>query len=210
MTWVKICGITRAQDARAAAAAGADAIGLVFYAPSPRALTPDAAAAIAGAVPAGLLKIGVFVDAPLAAMVAAVRRVPLDMIQLHGDEPPEIAALLPVPVIRAVRTPGHAARYAGHPAAALLVDGAAPGFYGGTGTAADATLMAAVPRGRRLILAGGLTPENIAARVARFAPWGVDTASGVESAPGVKDSARIVAFVAAAKASSALPEARTA
>ncbi len=211
MTWVKICGITRAEDALAAAAAGADAVGFVFYPPSPRAVTPARAAEIAAVVPAGVAKIGVFVNETVGRMAEIRARAGLDCIQLHGDEAPEIALALPCPVVRAFRAAprdlDEAARVARYPAAAVLVDGERAGFYGGTGAAASQGAIAAARRARRWILSGGLTPDTVAAKIAALAPWGVDVSSGVEAAAsaggarGVKDSNRIAAFVAAVRAS---------
>jgi phosphoribosylanthranilate isomerase len=205
VTWVKICGITRVEDALAAVEAGADAIGFVFYPPSPRAVTPARAATIAAALPPGLAKIGVFVNETLARMAEIRARVGLDCIQLHGDEAPVIALALPCPVIRAFRAAprdlDEAGRMARYPAAAVLVDGERAGFYGGTGTPASQGAIAAARRARRWILSGGLAPENVAAKIAALAPWGVDVSTGVEDAPGIKNSNRIAAFVAAVRAS---------
>lgn len=209
MTWVKICGITRVEDARAAAEAGADAIGFVFYPPSPRAVSPARAAAIAAALPRGVAIVGVFVNETVARMAEVRARVGLDCIQLHGDEAPEVALALPCPTIRAFRAAPRdleeAARIARYPAAAVLVDGARAGFYGGTGVPAAQGAVAAARRARRWILSGGLAPENVAAKIAAFAPWGVDVSTGVEAAPGIKDSNRIAAFMAAVRASGSGP-----
>jgi phosphoribosylanthranilate isomerase len=205
MTWIKICGITRAEDARAALAAGADAIGFVFYPPSPRAIAPARAAEIAAALPAGFAKVGVFVDESVARMAEIRARVGLDCIQLHGDEAPDLALALPCPVIRAFRTAPRdfeeAAGMARYPAAAVLVDGERAGFYGGTGLPASQGVIAAARRARRWILSGGLAPGNVADKIAALAPWGVDVSTGVEAAPGIKDAKRIAAFVAAVRAS---------
>ena len=210
MTWIKICGITRVEDGLAAAAAGADAVGFVFYPPSPRAVSPGHAADIAAALPSHVAKVGVFVNETVARMTEIRARVGLDVIQLHGEEGPEIALAVPGPVIRAirgaVRDAVEAAAIAHYPAAAMLVDGERAGFYGGTGASAAQSAIAAARRARRWILSGGLAPESIAARIAALAPWGVDVSSGVEvpaeagGAPGIKDSDRIAAFVAAVRA----------
>lgn len=209
MTWVKICGITRIEDALAAAAAGADAVGFVFYPPSPRAVAPARAAAIVAALPRGIARVGVFVNEGAARMAEIRALAGLDCIQLHGDEPPEVARALPCPVIRAFRAaPRDAAEadeIAVFPAAAVLVDGERAGFYGGTGTPASRGVIAAARRARRWILSGGLAPENVAAEIAALTPWGVDVSTGVESSPGVKDANRIAAFVAAVRASGARP-----
>jgi phosphoribosylanthranilate isomerase len=205
VTWIKICGITRVEDALATAEAGADAIGFVFYAPSPRAVASGRAAEIAAALPRGLAKIGVFVNETVTRMNDVCAQVGLDCIQLHGDEAPAVARALACPVIRAFRAAprdrDEAARMARYPAAALLVDGERAGFYGGTGVPASQAVIAAARRARRWILSGGLVPETVAAKIAALAPWGVDVSSGVERAPGIKDQNRIAAFVAAVRAS---------
>jgi phosphoribosylanthranilate isomerase len=209
MTWIKICGITRLDDARAAAAAGADAIGFVFYPPSPRAVAPGRAAEIAAALPRGLCKIGVFVNETAARMAEIRAEVDLDCLQLHGDESPEMALALPGPVIRAMRSAprdlDEADAIAAYPAAAVLVDGERAGFYGGTGAPASQGAIAAARRARRWILSGGLSPETVAAKIAALAPWGVDVSTGVETAPGLKSHDRIAAFVAAVRASGSGP-----
>ena len=209
MTWVKVCGITRVEDARAAAEAGADAIGFVFYPPSPRAIAPARAAQIAAALPRGIAKIGVFVNESVTRMAEIHAQIGLDCIQLHGDEPPEVALALPCPVIRAFRAAprdlAEAAFIARYPAAAVLVDGERAGFWGGTGTPASQGAIAAARRARRWILSGGLAPDNVAAKIAALAPWGVDVSTGVESSPGVKDANRIAAFMAAVRASGSGP-----
>jgi phosphoribosylanthranilate isomerase len=209
VTWVKICGITRVEDALAAAAAGADAIGFVFYPPSPRAVSPERAAEIAAALPRGVARIGVFVNESVERMTEIRSRAGLDCIQLHGDESPDVATALPCPAIRAFRAVPRdfeeAAFVARYPAAAVLVDGARAGFYGGTGTPASHAAIAAARRARRWILSGGLTPETVAAKIAALAPWGVDVSTGVESAPGLKDANRIAAFMAAVRASGSGP-----
>jgi phosphoribosylanthranilate isomerase len=217
---IKICGITRIEDAAVAAEAGADAIGLNFYAKSPRCVSLETAATIAQAVAGGPLVVGVFVNASAAEIAQAVASVPLGAIQLHGDEQPEFVDELPpgVPVIRAARigTAGlaEAAAYrdacvaAGRPLAAVLLDASVkvqPGeevVYGGSGhrldwprVAAERGVLASTP----VILAGGLTPVNVAEAISVSRCDGVDTASGVESSPGVKDHEMVRAFVAAAR-----------
>lgn len=196
---IKICGITRPEDAREAERAGADAIGMIFAPGSARRVTPERAEAIGAAVGPLLVRVGVFVDAPLDDVRALVERLRLGAVQLHGSEPPAYAAALRerVPVIRAVAfreglTPGSLAAY---PADAVLLDAARPGS--GTAFAWDA---ARAWRGHpRLILAGGLGPDTVGRGIAALAPYGVDVASGVERAPGEKDAARVRAFVQAAR-----------
>jgi len=207
VTWIKICGIAREADSAAAAAAGADAVGFVFYPPSPRAVSPERAAALAALLPAGIARVGVFVGETVARMAAIRDLVGLDYVQLHGPGDPVAARSLRCKLIHAVRRPEEAAIVAGYPGEAVLVDGDRAGFHGGTGTPASAAAIAAARRARRWILSGGLTPETVAARIAAFAPWGVDVSSGIESAPGVKDANKIAAFVAAVRASDSSPKA---
>lgn len=198
MTWIKICGLTRVEDA--AAVAGADAAGFVFHPPSPRVVDPMRAAAIAAALRPGIARVGVFVNAAPAYIDAVRRAVGLDIVQLHGDEPAEAVAAIACQVIRAVRRPEDFAR-ARH--AVVLVDGARPGFYGGTGMRAAPAVIDAAQRQRRWILSGGLDAATVAAEIAALAPWGVDVSSGVERAPGLKDADKIAAFIAAVRHSDA-------
>jgi phosphoribosylanthranilate isomerase len=231
MFHVKICGITTAVDALAVAAAGADAVGLNFVPGSPRCLDRDRARAVAAAVPSGVLRVGVFAGASPADMLSLAHDVGLDAIQLHGclpgsgatglpTEAPEVcAALAGLGVIRAVRleTAGleparrwlEAAGRCGRLPDLVLVDaslprGAVAGRLGGTGATVDwDALVAAGPLPVPLALAGGLTPGNVAMAIERTGIGAVDVASGVESAPGVKDPALVRAFVAAARAARA-------
>lgn len=228
MLRIKICGVTTPDDAVAAAAAGADALGINFYPPSPRSVSPQQAAAIAAAVRtaadrAGVAPprlIGVFVNEPVARIAALQRDLKLTGVQLHGDETPadlaDVAAACEPGtwLIRAVRLAADeslerlAQTLAAHAAAgrvpdALLVDAAAGAAYGGTGRTLDWESLgtrSTLDGGVSLILAGGLHPGNVGAAIAAARPDGVDVASGVESAPGVKDAGRMVQFVAAARA----------
>jgi phosphoribosylanthranilate isomerase len=194
---VKICGITRADDARAAADAGADAIGLVF-ADSPRRVTPGQARAICAAVPPFITVVGLFVDAPAALIREVLGQVPLDLIQFHGRETPEDCRAFGRRYIKAIHmkdgldVKAEAQRYAD--AAGVLLDSFHSQLAGGSGERFDWTR---VPRdcGRPLILAGGLTPENVAQAIAIAQPYAVDVSSGVEQSKGIKDAARIAAFV---------------
>jgi len=218
-TRVKICGITRPEWARLAAEAGADAIGLIF-APSPRRVDAATAEAIIEALPPWVAAVGVFVDAPLAEVRDLAERLHLAAVQLHGAEPPEApAGLRPLKVIKAVplgaegdleavRRWHAAARAAGRTPDAYLVDAPpAGGRRGGTGRGADWRLA------RRLrdempvpvILAGGLGPDNVAEAVRTVRPWGVDTSSGTEAAPGEKSPEKVRAFVEAVRAADREP-----
>jgi phosphoribosylanthranilate isomerase len=200
---IKICGITRIEDALAAVAAGADAIGLVFYARSPRAVTPAQAKAIVAALPPFVTSVGLFVDMPRAELKQLLAEVPLDLLQFHGDESPEDCAGHGRPFIKALRVkPGDdvAAAIARYPeAAGILLDTYVPGTPGGTGEAFDWSL---VPRdaAKPVVLAGGLTPDNVGDAVRQVRPYAVDVSGGVEASKGIKDAAKIKAFIQRARA----------
>ncbi len=205
---VKICGITKPEDAACAIEAGADALGFVFWYMSPRKVDPARAAAIARDLPRSVLRIGVFVDTPREEMARIADEVGLDMLQLHGDEAPEILAGMPRRVIKAVRVDkrfshDEALRYVDK-AAGILVDTRLPGetqLPGGTGVPFDWSLVAGLARRVPfLMLAGGLGPDNVAQAIRAVRPHAVDVSSGVEGLPGRKDPLKIRAFVAAARA----------
>lgn len=197
MTRVKICGITRAEDARAAAAAGASAIGLVFWPRSPRAVTAGAAREIVAAVPAGVPAIGVFVNQSIEEINDTVERAGLFGVQLHGDEPIEYLARMRRPVIRSM-TLADAGRLDEFPShVTLLLDAADPERRGGTGRTIDWAAARPLARRRPIVLAGGLTPDNVGEAIRAAGPYAVDVSSGVEAAPGVKDHARMRAFMEA-------------
>lgn len=197
-TRAKICGITRIEDGLAAAAAGADAIGLVFYAKSPRAVGADQAAGICAALPPFVTTVGLFVNAAEEEVQAVMDEVPLDLLQFHGDESAEYCRRFRRPWIKAVRmTEGIdltavAAEYRG--ASALLLDSYQKGVPGGTGHAFD---WARVPADLTMpvILAGGLGPDNVAEAVRQVHPYAVDVSSGVEQEKGIKDADKIIAFM---------------
>jgi phosphoribosylanthranilate isomerase len=212
---IKICGVTNIADARAAADAGADAIGLNFFSESRRCVDVESARQIAATIPAGVTKVGVFVNHDANDVIRTVERVGLDAVQLHGDEPPEYLSRIPrnVPILRAFhcRSEGLAplvgyldnCRRLGRLPDAVLVDADAGADFGGKGQLADWALISrdrAALSHLPLILAGGLDPQNVAGAIASLHPDAVDVASGVESAPGRKDHDRIVDFVAAARA----------
>ena len=209
-TRVKICGITRVEDAIAAAQAGADAIGLVFWAGTPRCVNFGQARSIVAALPAFVTVVGLFVDPQPEAVRAALAAVPLDLLQFHGDEPPELCGSFDRPYLKAVPVrPGvdllqYAARF--DAAQGLLFDAFQPGgLPGGTGKTFDWTQLPpqlSQPTTRRLILSGGLTAQNVAAAVRQLRPWAVDVSSGVEITEasgsvrkGIKSSTKIVAFI---------------
>ena len=193
--FVKICGITRAEDAEAAVALGANALGFVFWPKSPRYVDPYRARAIVASLPPFVSAVGLFVNQPAAHIASVASLARLGVVQLHGDETPEDAAALGRPVVRAL--PVH---QAGHdlerwPArVTILLDAHDPDRRGGTGRTIDWDLAAAVARRRRILLAGGLNPDNVAAAVERVRPFGIDVSSGVERAPGVKDIGRLRAL----------------
>jgi phosphoribosylanthranilate isomerase len=197
-TAVKICGITRPEDGRAAAHAGAHAIGLVFYRGSPRHVSLDQARAVTDALPPFVTVVGLFVDPQPEEVEQALARVPIQLLQFHGDEDPAFCAGFRVPYIKAVRmAPGvDLLQYARlHRAAkGLLVDAFVAGAHGGTGQAFD---WGSIPHELPfpLILAGGLAPENVGAAIRQVRPWAVDVSSGVEREKGIKDAARIAAFI---------------
>ena len=200
---VKICGLTRPEDAQAAAAAGADLVGFMFYQPSPRCVSFAQAAALSRVLPAHIVRVGVFVNPDADTVTQAIATCGLTMLQFHGDEPPDFCAQFGLMTLKAfrIRDAASLAALPSHPADAWLLDAWSPAAPGGTGERFNWDLAVAARKlGRPIFLAGGLTPENVAAAVRQVQPFGVDVSSGVESAPGVKDAAKIHAFVAAAKA----------
>ena len=204
-TRVKICGIRTVEDAQAAARAGADAIGLVFYGPSPRHVTVEQAACIAGSLPPYVMAVGLFVDAPDAQVRDVLSAVPLDLLQFHGSETIDFCMQFDKPFVQAVRMrPGvdllQCRRQSMHSrplSRGLLVDAFVPGLHGGTGQSFDWSLIPGPLRGE-VILSGGLTPTNVRDAVRQVRPWAVDVSSGVErsSGPkGVKDPGLIERFI---------------
>jgi phosphoribosylanthranilate isomerase len=201
-TRVKICGLTRDADLAAAVETGADAVGLVFFAPSPRAVEVEQARRLREALPPFVTSVGLFVDASPAFVRRVLESVPLDLLQFHGAESPEYCDAFSRPWIKAIRMRAGtdpatlAARYSR--AAGLLLDTYDPAAVGGTGRRFDWEL---VPDqlAPRIILAGGLNPENVADAVRRVRPYAVDVSGGVESAKGVKDRAKMEAFLQGVK-----------
>ncbi|HBO44403.1 MAG TPA: phosphoribosylanthranilate isomerase [Planctomycetaceae bacterium] len=212
---IKICGATTIDDARLIAAAGADAVGFNFYPGSKRHVTVEQAREMDAALPSHLIRVGVFVNSPAADIRTTVEAVGLDAIQLHGDEPPEflleLARTVATPMIRAFRLGPEGTMPIGRylhrcaelacPLRMILIDGYRPGSYGGTGMTFDWKLLKDFSREgiTPLILAGGLTPENVAEAIETARPAAVDVAGGVESSPGRKDQRLVRAFVAAAR-----------
>jgi len=197
-TRIKICGITRVQDARAAAECGADAIGLVFYPPSPRYLSTERAVELRDALPPFVQTVALFVNPDAAQVAQVLQRVRPGLLQFHGEETPEFCGQFGVPFVKACRMrPGGDALEYLRPfsrAAAWLFDSHVP-EYGGVGEGFDLSLLPAVKE-KPVILSGGLSPASVAEAIRRVRPWGVDVSSGVESAKGVKDAAKIAAFIA--------------
>ena len=197
-TRVKICGITRIEDALEAVKQGADAIGLVFYPPSPRHVTPELAAEIVKKIPAFVSVVGLFVDADPAEIERTLTMVHLDVLQFHGAETPAQCRQFSKPYMKAVRVKSDtnlvqcAADYAD--AKALLLDAFAEGVPGGTGQVFDWTL---IPQNLALpvVLAGGLNAENVGQAISHVKPYAVDVSGGVEASKGIKDAAKIAAFM---------------
>lgn len=198
MTRIKICGITRAQDVLAAAHSGADALGLVFYAKSPRHVSIEQARQLALAIPPFVTVVGLFVNPQVDEVRKVLRQVALDVLQFHGEEEPEFCAQFGRPYLKAVRVKAGvnllqcAARYAS--AQGLLLDAYVEGTHGGTGEAFDWGL---IPHDLPLpvILSGGLYANNVAEAIRQVRPYAVDVSSGVEASKGIKDAAQIAAFI---------------
>jgi phosphoribosylanthranilate isomerase len=192
---VKICGITRAEDARLAASLGATAIGFIFWPSSPRAISPLRARAIVDALPASVTTVGVFVNAGRDEIEAAADEANLQAVQLHGDETPDLARSLSRRVIKAIPLTGDIdERVNEWPGTMLLLDAHDAARRGGTGRVVDWDRAAAIARAHDIILAGGLGPGNVADAVARVRPAGIDVSSGVESSPGIKDPGKLRAL----------------
>lgn len=195
---VKICGITRAEDGTAAAYAGADAVGFVFYARSPRNVNTEQVARIIGELPPFISKVGLFVDAVAEEVRAVLGNVQLDMLQFHGTESPEYCSQFGKPWLKAIRMmpdidlPNLEKLYAG--ASGLLLDSYVPGMPGGTGEAFGWDTLKS-PLQKPVVLAGGLNPGNVLQAVDKVRPYAVDVSTGVESAPGIKDSRKMNEFI---------------
>lgn len=197
MTRVKFCGLTRPEDVECAVSLGVDAIGLVFYANSARGVTVETAVTLAARIPAFVTRVGLFVDADAGWIREVAAAVRLNLVQLHGEETPDFCEGLALPYIKAFRVrPGiDFARvipaYAS--ASGVLLDAYRPGVPGGTGTAFDWRLIPETSQ--PVILAGGLTPDNVAEAVTQVAPWAVDVSGGIEALPGIKDPDKMRRFL---------------
>jgi len=198
--FIKICGITRIEDARAAIEQGASALGFVFWPSSPRFIDPARARDIVAALPDEVMTVGVFVNQPVRDVNEMAERATLGAVQVHGDESVAYVQQLTRPVIKAVvpERNGSAGQWPEY--VTLLVDAHDPIRRGGTGAKADWSAAAALARQRKVLLAGGLTPENVAEAIAEVQPFGIDVSSGVEATPGVKDHRRLAALFAAVAA----------
>jgi phosphoribosylanthranilate isomerase len=200
-TRIKICGITRSGDACAAAYAGADAIGLVFYAASPRALTVEAAQQLVASLPAFVSVVGLFVDAKRSLVESACAGLPLDLLQFHGAESEAYCSSFGRPYMKAMRVAADtdvAAQLGAYASAsAILLDTWREGVPGGTGLSFDWKQVPAQHAASRIVLAGGLNPLNVGAAIAQTGVYGVDVSGGVESAPGLKSIDKIRAFISA-------------
>ena len=194
--FVKICGITRLEDAQAAVDAGANAVGFVFWPKSPRRVDVERAREIASARPEDVTTVGVFVDQPLHEVNDVARRVGLHAVQLHGSEDSEYVRAMTRPVIKAVAVVGSQTPdvNAWPSNVTVLLDVHDPVKKGGTGQTIDWTVAASVASRRNVLLAGGLTPQNVGDAIARVRPYGIDVSSGVEVEPGIKDHGRIKAL----------------
>lgn len=198
LTRVKICGITRAEDAHAAAGAGADALGFVFYPPSPRNVDAGVARDIIRALPPFVTSVGLFVDPDPTDVKRVISIAPVDLLQFHGDETPQLCRSFGLPYIKVIRVrPGvdlleYARRF--DDSRGLLLDAYVSGTQGGTGTRFDWTL---IPENlpKPIVLSGGLDPDNVAEAIRQVRPAAVDVSSGVEAAKGIKDPRRILSFI---------------
>lgn len=202
MTKIKVCGIKTVEDARAAMDAGADLLGFNFYPKSPRYLEVGTCRDIMSVMRkyGHITYVGVFVNASTEEVRATMETCGLNLAQLHGDETSEMVQSLYGKAFKAFRgIPQNINGFAREEAPALLVDASVKGAYGGTGITADWRSAAELAKHYPLLLAGGLTPENVAEAVRQVRPWGVDVASGVEAAPGVKDAGKLKAFVKAVR-----------
>jgi phosphoribosylanthranilate isomerase len=200
-TRIKICGITDPDSAGLAAQCGADALGFMFYPPSPRFISFEAAAAIIAQLPPFVARVGVFVDPTPDAVHQAIDRTGIDTLQFHGNESPDFCARFPLATIKAfrVRDRTSLAPLSNYPCAAWLLDSYVPGQLGGSGNTFNWVLAReAAASGHPILLAGGLTPDNISQAIQTVRPFAVDVSSGVESAPGRKDPDRIRQFIAQA------------
>ena len=197
MIRVKICGNVTLKDTMAAVEAGADAVGFVFYARSPRVVSPKAVAAIVSHLPPFVTPVGLFVNEKPDVVRQIASDCGIHLVQLHGEESPQYCAELRLPVLKGIRVRRRedVSVLASYRVEAILLDAYVEGVIGGTGTTFDWGLAVEAKAWGPIILAGGLTPDNVIEAISLVQPYGVDVSSGVESAPGVKDHAKVRAFV---------------
>jgi len=198
---IKICGLTRLEDAIKAIELGADFLGFILYAKSPRSITPESLRALTGKLPADAQTVGVFVNSNIEDVLTIVKDCRLSAVQFHGDEDLRTIPQMDVPVWKAVRVAPGATELPPDVDLAdrIVLDTSVEGLYGGTGRQIDLEAAAAVAIKRQVMLGGGLTPANVTEAIAKVNPLGVDVASGVESTPGIKDHSRLEAFIKAAR-----------
>lgn len=198
---VKICGITRIEDAMAAVDAGADALGFIFYDKSPRSIAPADAAAIIATLPPFVQAVGLFVNEEIQTIRGIVETCGIDVVQLHGDEPPEFCASLPYRIVKSIRVRNLTSLdpMKDYRVSAFVLDAYSKEAYGGTGLRFNWDIAVSARRYGTVILAGGLTPENVAQGIEQVHPYAVDVAGGVEVSPGIKDHAKMREFIRRAK-----------
>ena len=198
---VKICGITRVEDAVVAADAGADAVGLIFVPSSPRYISPESAARIVRALPQTITPVGVFVNESREEIGRVVARSGVRALQLHGEESPEATIGFTIPVIKSFRVGEEFSveSVRGYPVSAILLDALVPGLYGGTGKTFDWNIAIAAKAYGRVILSGGIHAENVSDAIRSVRPYAIDVNSGVESSPGIKDPEKIAALFRAVR-----------
>lgn len=198
---IKICGITNKEDALHASGCGADALGFVFYSGSPRFIQPDAVKEIIAELPPFLKTVGLFVNEDSRKIREVVEFCGLDTVQLHGEESPEECFFPPKQVIKALRLKNDLDEkiFSSYQVSAFLLDAYLPGKYGGTGTCCDWSKAQAFAAQYRIILAGGLSPDNVFDAVKQVQPYGIDVSSGVEKSPGKKDPGKVAMFIRMAR-----------
>ena len=199
---VKVCGITRLEDALAVAGYGADAIGFVFYKKSPRYIEPELAAEIVKRLPPFITPVALFVNESEETVRDILHLAGINVVQFHGDETPEYVSLFPQRVIKAIRVKDEStlAPLAGYDVSAFLLDAYSPDAYGGTGKKFDWNVIKEIGSVNRIILAGGLNADNVAYAVKLVRPYGIDASSGLESSLGIKDHKKVKDFISAARA----------
>lgn len=201
MTKVKVCGIKSLEDALAAAEYGADALGFVFYSKSPRYIEPEEAAAIIEKLPPFVTPVALFVNAHEESVKAVLKETGIEVLQFHGDETPDYVSSFSQRTIKALRIKDEQSINDMHKydVNAILADAYSPDAYGGTGKTFNWDILSCLESSERIILAGGLGPENVAEAIRKVSPYAVDVSSGVEASPGVKDHDKLRRFIEEAK-----------